>query len=90
MHFTTSSLTQKFKPPISLPVMHIMITFPFIIIIFLAGYRMTQGIIRKYFIRWLSSQSCLACLKKARVKDYGGFVSQNVTLPETTNYGTID
>ena len=85
--FTTSSLTQKFKlDPIFLPVMHIIIAFPFIIILLLAGYRMT----RKYFSRWSPSQLCLVCLKKARVKDYGGFVSQNVILPETTNYGTID
>ena len=87
---STSSLSQKRKPPIFLPVMHIMIAIPFIIILLLAGYRMTQGIIRKYFSRWSSSQSCLAYLKKTGMKVHGGFVSQSVTLPETKNYGTIN
>ena len=87
---STSSLSQNRKPPIFLPVMHIIFAFPFIIIFLLAGYRMTQGIIQKHFNWWSSSQLCLACLKRARMKVHGRFVSQNVILSETTNYGAIN
>ena len=85
---STSSLNQK--PPIFLPMTHIMIALPFIIIFLLTIYRMTHGILREHCSQWSSFASkCLTHLKKAKVKFYGRFTSQSLILPETT-YGTIN
>ena len=86
---STTSLNDK--PAIFLPMMHVMLAFPFIFFFLLAIYRMTYGIFRKCFSQWspLVLPQCSACLKSAKVKICGSFTSQNLTLPETT-YGTIN
>ena len=77
------------KPPIFLPLMHVMFAAPFIIIFFLTIYRMTHGLFKKPY-RWSSfATECLTCLKTVRMKLYSSFISQNLTLPEIT-YGTIN
>ena len=76
------------KPHILLPLMHIMIALPFIIILLLPVYRITRGIFRKSFSHW-SPLQCLSRLKTAITKFYSRITSQSLTLPETT-YGTIN
>ena len=86
---STTSLNDK--PAIFLPMMYVMLAFPFMSIFLLAVYRMTYSIFRKCFSQWSSVvlPQCSACLKNAKVKICGSFTSQNLTLPETT-YGTIN
>ena len=52
-YILASTSTLKDKPHIFLPLMHVMIALPFIIIFLLTVYRMTQGIFKKYF-QWFS------------------------------------
>ena len=86
---STTSLNGK--PAIFLPMMYVMLSFPFIFIFLLAIYRMTYGVLRKCFSQWspLVLPQCSVCLKNAKVKICGSFTSQNLTLPKTT-YGTIN
>ena len=86
---STTSLNDK--PAIFLPMMHTMLAFPFIFIFLLAIYRMTYGVFRKCFSQWSPLPQCSACLKSAKVKICGSFMSQNLTLPgPETTYGTIN
>ena len=80
------------KSRIFLPIMHVMIAFPFIFIFLITIYRMTCGIFRKHFSQciWSPLSQVLACLKSAKLKFCGSFTSQNLTIPETTYYGTIN
>ena len=84
---STTSLSDE--PAIFLPMMYVMLAFPFIFIFLLAIYRMTYGVFKKCFSQWSPLPQCSACLKNAKVKICGSFTSQNLTLPETT-YGTIN
>ena len=79
------------KPAILLPMMYVILAFPFISIFLLAIYRMTYGVFKKCFSQWspLVLPQCSVCLRNANVKICGSFTSQNLTLPETT-YGTIN
>ena len=89
--YILASTTNLNKPAIFLPMMYVMLAFPFMSIFLLAVYRMTYGVFRKCFSQWslLVLPQCSACLKSAKVKICGSFTSQNLTLPETT-YGTIN
>ena len=83
---STSSL--KTKPQFFLPMMHLMIAFPFIILLLVTAYKMAHGIFKKQ----MSSVQCFLCLKTARVKLGNRFFSKshrNLSLPETT-YGAIN
>ena len=75
-HVIESTSSLNCRPPIFIPVIHVIHFYmhdsP------LAGYRITQGIFRKYFSCRSSSQ-CLTSLKKARMKVHGRFVSQKIT-----------
>ena len=84
-----STTSLKDKPSIFLPMMQVMIAFPFIFIFLITIYRMTSGIFKKRFSQWSPLSQCLACLKSAKVKICGSFISQNLTLPDTT-YGTMN
>ena len=86
-----STTSLKDKPSIFLPMMQVMIAFPFIFIFLITIYRMTSGIFRKHFSQWSSLSQCSACLKSAKIKICGSFTSQNLTLPKTTvTYGTMN
>ena len=84
-----STTSLKDKPSIFLPMMQVMIAFPFIFIFLITIYKMTSGIFKKRFSQWSPLSQCLACLKSAKVKICGIFTSQNLTLPDTT-YGTMN
>ena len=84
---STSSSNRKLLS-IFLPMMHIMIALPFIMILLLSFYRMIRGIFRKYFSQ-LSPLQCLSCLTAAKAKLHSRISSQSLTLPNTT-YGTIN
>ena len=84
---STTSLNDK--PAIFLPMMHVMLAFPFIFFFLLAIYRMPYGIFRKRLSQWPPLPQYSACLKSIKVKISGSFTSQNLTLPETT-YGIIN
>ena len=77
---STTSLNGK--PAIFLPMMYVMLAFPFIFIFLLSIYRMTYGILSPL-------PQCSACLKSAKVEICSSFTSQNLSSPETT-YGTIN
>ena len=88
-YIIASASNLNHKPPILLPLMHVMFAAPFIIIFFLTIYRMTHGFFKKRY--WWSSFviECLTCLNTVRMKFFGSFPSQNQILPEIT-YGTIN
>ena len=76
---------------IFLPMMYVMLAFPFISIFLLAIYRITYGMFRKFFRQWSTLPQCSACLKNAKVEICSCFKSQNLSSPETTiTYGTIN
>ena len=86
---STTSLNDK--PAIFLPMMYVMLAFPFIFIFLLAIYRMTYGMFRKFFRQWSTLPQSSACLKNAKVEVCSCFKSQNLSSPETTvTYGTIN
>ena len=87
---STTSLNGK--PAILLPMMYVILAFPFVFIFLLAIYRMTYGIlIRSCFSQWSPLPQCSACLKSAKVEICSSFISQNLSSPETTmSYGTIN
>ena len=89
-YVTVASTTSlKDKSSIFLPIMQLVITFPFIFIFLITIYRMIYGIFRKHFSQWSLLLQCSACLKCARSKICGSFTSQNLTLPDTM-YGTMN
>ena len=88
-YIITSTSDLNHKSPIFLPLMHMMIGLPFFIIFLLIVYRMTHGIFKKK-PQWAScAVECSTYLKMIRMKLYGRFVPQNLTLSEVT-YGTIN
>ena len=81
------------KPAIFLPMMYVMLAFPFIFIFLLSIYRMTYGIfLRSCFSQWSPLPQCSACLKSTKIEICSCFKSQNLSSPETTvtYYGTIN
>ena len=88
-YIITSTISLNDKPAIFLPMMYVMLAFPFIFIFLLAIYRMTYGMFRKCFRQWSTLPQCSACLKNAKVEICSSFTSQNLSSPETT-YGTIN
>ena len=83
-YIIASTISLSHKPTSFLPMMYVMLAFPFISIFLLAIYRMTYGVFRKCFGQWSPLPQCSACLKRAKVKICGSFTSQNLTLPGTT------
>ena len=87
-YITASTSSLKNKPQFFLPMMHLMIAFPFVILLLVTAYKMALGI----FKQQMSSMQCFTCLKTARVKLGNRFFSKahhNLPLPETT-YGAIN
>ena len=88
-YITASTSTEQNKSWLFLPLIQLMIAFPFIILFLVTTYRMIYGI----FKRHLFSMQCFSRLKMASLRmklcDRLFSSSRNLTLPETT-YGAIN
>ena len=86
-YITASTSTVQTKPWLFLPMMHLMIAFPFIVLLLVTTYRMIHGIFRRHLLL----MQCFSRLKMARMKLCNGLFSNshNLALPETT-YGAIN
>lgn len=70
------------RPYLDLLLMQIMLFLPFLVVFLVTTYRLVRAIVQ-HFLGSLSR--CLACLKSARTRSFGGFTPQNLTT-----YGTMD
>lgn len=84
-YIIASTTSLKNKPPIFLPLMQLMIAFPFIVLLLVIAYRMIHGIFGQY----VSSMQCFTSLKMGRAKLCFSN-SCNLTSPEITYYGAIN
>ena len=82
-YLIASTSTLKDKSQFFLPLMYILIAFPFIIALLVTAYRMAHGIFKQLL-------SSIKCLKMLGTKFCGSFIFQDLKLPETTTYGTIN